>query len=325
MNWSRAATGLINMPRRSTTSSMAGSRAACLSFSGGRELTEDSAWQLPPIKSGRPASDDLKQRRARAEQMMPPDTSLAEQTIAGVRCFTASSDRPVATILYFHGGGYRMGNPASWGPFARRIAEAAQANVVLADYRLAPENPFPAGLQDAVAVYRALAEKNTVFVAGDSAGGGLTAALSLVAHAAGAAPAGMITISPMLDLTARNETYGTNATKDVMISKANVLDCADLYLQGHSAEDPLVTPLAADPAAFPPTLVLTGGNEVMLGEAIAFTEGLALGGVNVTLHVGAGMAHIWPVLQPQTTQAAEAVAMIGAFVRGISQIPKLSA
>jgi monoterpene epsilon-lactone hydrolase len=297
---------------------MAGSRAAFSSFSGGRELTEDSFWQLPPIKSGRPASDDLKQRRARAEQMMPPDATLVEQSIAGVRCFTASPAKPVATILYFHGGGYRMGNPASWGPFARRLSEAAQANVVLADYRLAPENPFPAGLQDAVAVYRALAQKGALFVAGDSAGGGLAAGLSIVARAAGAAPAGLIMISPMLDLTARNATYGTNAAKDMMFSKANVLECADLYLQGHPAEDPLVTPLAADPTAFPPAIILIGGNEVMLGEAIAFTERLALAGVEVTLHVGAGMAHIWPVLQPRTTQAADAVAMIGTFVRGIT-------
>jgi monoterpene epsilon-lactone hydrolase len=280
---------------------------------------ENSLWQLPPIKSGQPASEDLLQRRARAEQFMPPDAALVEQTIGGVRCFTTTPAKPAATILYFHGGGYRMGNPASWGAFARRISEATQATLVLPDYRLAPEHPFPAGLQDAVAVYRAMAEKNPVFVAGDSAGGGLAAALSIVAHAAGAAPAGMIIISPMLDLTARNESYSTNAAKDVMFSKTNVLECADLYLQGHSAEDPLVSPLAADPASFPPALILIGGFEVMLGEAIAFTERLALGGVNVTLHVGAGMGHIWPVLQPQIPQTTDAVAMIGTFVSGFTR------
>lgn len=304
---------------------MAGSRAACLCFSGGRALTENRLWQLPPIRAGRPASQDLQQRRARAEQMMPPDAALVEQSIGGIRCFTTTPTHPALTILYFHGGGYRMGNPASWGPFARRISDAATATVVLPDYRLAPEHPFPAGLQDAVAVYRALAPKGAILVAGDSAGGGLAAGLSIVAGAAGAAPAGLIMISPMLDLTARNQTYSTNAARDVMFSRANVLDCADLYLQGHPAEDPLVTPLAADPAAFPPSIVLVGGNEVMLGEAIAFTEGLALAGVAVTLHVGAGMAHIWPVLQPHTPQGAAAVAVIGTFVRGITGNLGLSA
>jgi monoterpene epsilon-lactone hydrolase len=281
-------------------------------------LTETSLWQLPPLKRGRPASDDLQQRRARAEQMMPPDAALVEQRIAGLRCFTATVARPSATILYCHGGGYRMGNPASWGAFARRLSEAAQATVVLPDYRLAPEHPFPAALQDTVAVYRALVQKGAVFVAGDSAGGGLAAGLSIVAHAAGAAPAGMIMISPMLDLTARNATYSTHAARDVMFSKTNVLECADLYLQGHPPDDPLVSPLVADPGSFPPAIIFIGGNEVMLGEAIAFTAGLGLSGVDVTLHISAGMAHIWPVLQPQTPQAADAVAMMAAFVQAIA-------
>ena len=154
-------------------------------------------------------------------------------------------------------------------------------------------------------------------VAGDSAGGGLAAALCIMAARAGERPAGVVLVSPMLDLTARGESLDRNAARDPMFSKAAVLDSAQLYLQGHDPRDPLVSALEADPADFPPTLVLTGGAEVLLDEVVAFATRLALGDRRVTLHVAPGMGHVWPLLAPETGEARDAVAAIAGFVKAL--------
>lgn len=279
------------------------------------ELTE---WRLPPLRAGHPAPAELEQRRARAASGAGEGDRPAERSIGGVRCLDVGAASACATILYFHGGGYRMGSPEAWVAYARRLAKQANARIVLPFYRLAPENPFPAALHDAVAVYRALTADRPVIVAGDSAGGGLAAALCIAAQRAGAQPAGAILVSPMLDFKARDASYDANADRDIFFSRQAVLDCAALYLQGHSDEDPLVSPLLGEASAFPPTLVLAGGAEVLLGEAIAFTRRLGLADRRVTLHIAPAMGHVWPMLAPDTAEAEAAVAAIATFVRGLA-------
>ncbi|SFR90210.1 alpha/beta hydrolase fold domain-containing protein [Sphingomonas jatrophae] len=266
---------------------------------------------LPPEREGVPASDDLLARRARAAGTMPVDPP-EERVIGGRRCFVIG-DGP--TLLWLHGGGYRMGSPVAYIALARRIAAAAGVQVVLPFYRLAPEHPFPAGLNDAVAVYRTLVADGPVIVAGDSAGGGLAAAVAQVAQAAGMPAAGAILLSPMLDLAARDATYDSHAARDPYISRAVVLDCAGLYLAGQSTDDPHASPIHADPAVLPPMLLLAGGHETLLGEALAFTAKLALADRAVTLHVAAGMGHVWPLLAPDSPATEDAVAAMAGFVR----------
>jgi epsilon-lactone hydrolase len=275
-------------------------------------------WTLPPLRAGHPPSEDLVVRRARAAGGPAGETAIEEQ-IGGVRCLTVSADDPERTILYLHGGGYRMGRPEPWVAYARRLAVAARARIVLPDYRLAPEHPFPAGLHDVVSVYRALGGSGDVWVAGDSAGAGLAAALALAAHEASASPPGLILVSPMLDLTAADETYDSRAARDPFISRASVLECADLYLQGYAAEHAAVSPLFADPAAFPATLILVGGEETLLGETLAMAGRLALADRRVTLHVAPGMGHVWPMLAPDTPDAGDAIAAMAAFVAAVDQ------
>ena len=278
-------------------------------------------WKLPPLREGYPASDELLEKRVKAGGgTAAPDR---ERLIGGVRCLVVGAAQPMRRILYLHGGGYRMGSPIAWVSYVAKLAEATDAEVVLPFYRLAPEHPFPAALHDAVAVYRVLIKQGPVVVAGDSAGGGLACALAIAANRAGFPPAGAVLVSPMLDFAAGNETYESRASRDQLFSRQAVRDCAELYLQGHPFNDPLVSPLHADPQDIAPVMILVGGEEVLLGEALTFAGRLALADRNVTLHVAAGMGHVWPMMAPDTLEAGDAIAAVAAFVR--SRLPNTSA
>jgi len=276
-------------------------------------------WHLPPLRSGHPADAALLERRTRAAGQARDGDRFEEAEIGGVRCLivTPAQGGAQGDMLYLHGGGYRLGSPLAYIAYARGIADACRRRLVLPFYRLAPEHPFPAALHDAVAVYRALPDPGSVVVAGDSAGAGLAAALAILAGAAGVSPAGAILVSPMLDLQARGESLERNAARDPLFSKAAVLDCAELYLQGHAPSDPLVSAIEADPSAFPPLLLLIGGAEVLLDETLDFASRLARADRRVTLHVAPGMGHVWPLMTMGTAPASEAVAAICGFVAGL--------
>jgi epsilon-lactone hydrolase len=274
-------------------------------------------WGLPPERKGAPASETLLQRRA-AVAAAPIDPAIAfERTdIAGVRCLIFRAPHAVApTMLYLHGGGYRLGAPEPWAAYADSLRLATGCTIIVPDYRLAPEHPFPAALHDAAAIYAKLSAEAPVVIAGDSAGAGLAAGLALAAYRAKArAPLALVLISPMLDLRAEDETYDSRAGTDRFFSRANMLECAEMYLQGYSADDPLVSPLNGDPAAFPRTLVMIGGKEVLLGEAIRFADKLARGGKTVTLHVAANSSHVWPMLEAGTDAARDALQAVATFL-----------
>lgn len=282
-------------------------------------MTQADAWDLPPLRAGYAADEALVERRARAAGPADAAERAGEAVIGGVRCLVIEPREHDAQgeMIYLHGGGYRLGSPLAYVDYAQRIADAAGRRIILPFYPLAPEHPFPAALHAVVAVYRGIEDRRSVVVAGDSAGGGLAAALCIMAARAGERPAGAVLVSPMLDLTARGESLDRNAARDPMFSKAAVLDSAGLYLQGHDPRDPLVSALEADPADFPPTLVLTGGAEVLLDEAVAFAKRLALGDRRVTLHVAPGMGHVWPLLAPETGEARDAVTAIAGFVKAL--------
>ena len=282
-------------------------------------MTAAGAWNLPRLREGYAADDALIERRARAAGPTDAVERAGEAVIGGVRCLVIEPRGCDARgeMIYLHGGGYRLGSPLAYVDYAQRVADEAGRRIILPFYPLAPEHPFPAALHAVVAVYRGLEDRQSVVVAGDSAGGGLAAALCIMAARAGERPAGVVLVSPMLDLTARGESLDRNAARDPMFSKAAVLDSAQLYLQGHDPRDPLVSALEADPADFPPTLVLTGGAEVLLDEVVAFATRLALGDRRVTLHVAPGMGHVWPLLAPETGEARDAVAAIAGFVKAL--------
>ena len=280
-------------------------------------------WDLPAERAAaRTAPEDLVARRGAVAQLVTApqsagDLAADEVRVGGVDCVVLAPLRPTATVLYFHGGGYRLGSARASTAFGARLARASGARVVLVDYRLAPEHPFPAALHDALAVYGALLDDGgPPVVGGDSAGGGLAAACTLVVARSGApAATGLVLLSPWVDLTVAASSFTANAGTDQLFSAASAAEAADLYLQGHDPTDPLASPLFGDLGRFPPTQIFAGGDEVLLDDALALGALLARRGVSVETHVVAGMQHVWPTLFPDLPASAEALAAMARFVR----------
>jgi monoterpene epsilon-lactone hydrolase len=283
------------------------------------------SWNLPPERAGIPAPESLTARRDGAASVMAdkpaaPGTTAEDETIGGVGCVVCRPAAPTSTVLYLHGGGYRLGAARSWISFATSVAAAADAQVVIADYRLAPEHPFPAALHDAAAVFDALATDHVgpLLVAGDSAGGGLAIALTVAAsHSGQPLPEGLIVLSPWVDLTLGSETFATRADTDQFFPKDSAAEAAESYLQGADPHDPLASPLLADLAGFPKTLIFAGGSETLLGDGLSLCTALVTAGVSVEAHFPAGMQHVWPTLFPDLPESIDALAAIARFIQGV--------
>jgi acetyl esterase/lipase len=233
--------------------------------------------------------------------------------IGGVGCLVCEGETPSGTILYFHGGGYRMGSTAAYANFGTRLAAITGCRVVVVEYRLAPEHPFPAGLTDALAVYDALIAEGgePPIVAGDSAGGGMAAAVALAAEPK---PAKAVLLSPWVDLTVRNLAF-TSRTGDQFFPKESAAEAACQYLQGHSPDDPLASPLKGDLSDYPPTLILVSADECLIGDAIAFQTALAEARRPVETHIVPTMTHVWPVIAPDLPESQAAMKAIAHFAR----------
>jgi len=220
-------------------------------------------------------------------------------------------------LLHFHGGMYCAGTPEIDRVLNAPIARATGLEVISPDYRLAPEHPFPAAVDDAVKVYRSLVEQaRRVAVFGESAGGGLAAACTVAIRDAGLpAPAALGLISPMLDLTGSSDTYRTLAPNDPdYFDTAALLEPAAAYAAGTPLDDPLVSPLCADLTGLPPALIQVGSREVLLGDSIRFARAARSAGVEVTLDVLDGGWHNFPIWYG-VPEADEAVAAMAQFLR----------
>jgi acetyl esterase/lipase len=195
------------------------------------------------------------------------------------RSAAAATSVDSAAILYLHGGGYCVGSPLTHRALTSRLARAAGLPVFVADYRLAPEHPFPCALDDAVAACRSLMQAGPVVIAGDSAGGGLAlaTALYLCQHEIGSAAA-LVLFSPWADLTLSAITENA-AKKDVMLGAAWLAECARHYLAGASAATPLASPIFADLRGLPPTLIQSAADELLGGDTLRITAALVAAGV----------------------------------------------
>jgi epsilon-lactone hydrolase len=187
-------------------------------------------------------------------------------------------------------------------------------------YHLAPERPFPAAVEDAAADYRGLLSEGErperTVVAGDSSAGGLAVATMLKLREDGASlPAGGVPISPWVDLACTGETLDTNAAADLTATKASLQRMAGQYLHGADPRTPLASPLYADLSGLPPLLIVVGGDEALLDDSVRLARSAGMAGVDVTLYIGAGMQHIFPIYCGAIPEADAAVAMIGAWIR----------
>jgi phosphinothricin tripeptide acetyl hydrolase len=276
-----------------------------------------------------PASDTLtlaerRRQYERAERVFPvaPDVKVETVVVGGVpgERITPAVTKAGAVVLYFHGGGYCIGSPRSHRHLAAAIGAATEAVVVLPDYRLAPEHPFPAAVDDAVAVYRALladgVSPSRIVIAGDSAGGGLTVATLLALREAGVAlPAAGVCLSPWVDLTCSGASYETKAAADPIVKRESVGEMATAYLGGRDAKTPLASPLFANLAGLPPLLIQVGSAEVLLDDAVMLADRAKAAGVETTLEVWDDMVHVWPWFLTLLDEGPAAVAAISKFAR----------
>lgn len=253
----------------------------------------------------------------------PPGTTLADETIAGVPCERISPPTADDTtcILYLHGGGYLLGSRHSHRGLAGHLANAVGAQAVLAEYRLAPEHPFPAGLDDAVSVYQALLEEfdhRSILISGDSAGGGLSLATVMRLRDEDLPlPAGVALISPWTDLAGTGESLVTNAEVEIMLDPDRITEIADLYHPGTNAEFPYVSPLYGDFTGLPPLLIQVGDEEILLSDSIRVAERAEAAGVAVALRVWPRMWHVWHMFTPWMPDARRAVNEYARWALGV--------
>ena len=225
-----------------------------------------------------------------------------------------------AVLLYLHGGGYCMGSLNTHRAMAARLAQACRARTLNVDYRLAPEHPHPAAVDDAVAAYRWLLDGGVapaqVVVGGDSAGGGLVVATLLALRDGGhPRPAAGFCLSPWVDLECDSETYTTKAEADPMCTKEGLDEMAAAYAGERDLRHPLVSPLHADLSGLPPLLIQVGTAEVLLDDAVRLADGARAAGVDVRLEAWDDLVHVFQAFGPMIPEAVEAVDAIGAFVR----------
>jgi len=227
-----------------------------------------------------------------------------------------------AAILYLHGGAYIVGSAAAYRNFVGQIAHSAGLAAFAPDYRLAPEHPFPAAVDDAQAVYRGLGELGVseIFLVGDSAGGGLTLVLLALASASARdgrrpTPRAAAVMSPWTDLALTGGTLASEAEADPFLTRAALQSAAVQYLGAHEPRDPRASPLYGDLAGLPPVMIQVGEDEILLDDARRYAERMAAAGGEIQLHQWAGMPHVFPANIGVLAAAQLAVDAIGSFMR----------
>jgi monoterpene epsilon-lactone hydrolase len=226
-------------------------------------------------------------------------------------------------FLLLHSGGYSAGTAADHAALAAQLALAADATGYVPEYRRAPEDPFPAAVDDAIDAYRGLLHaglaSDKIVVAGDSTGGGMAIAVAQQAAAVGLPkPAGIYAISPWADLTQTNDSYDARGPHDPMLSRASLQGRADVYLNGADPRSPLASPVFGDFSDFPPLLIHVGTDEVLLGDAIALARQASLAGSDVTLRVWAKMIHIFPWFHSHLQAGRLAIEEAGKWIADVT-------
>jgi acetyl esterase/lipase len=272
------------------------------------------------------AGATLEEQRAGMESVvggfpLPEDVVVEDVRIGAMPADWVSmpDSKKSRVVLYLHGGGYVLGSRRTHRELAARIAAAAQARVLVLDYRLAPEHPFPAAVDDATEAYRWLRSQGiaaaSIAIAGDSAGGGLTLATLLALRDAGdALPACAVCLSPWTDLEGTGASAQPGGADDPMVGVAGLRDMGRLYA-GDATRNPLAAPLYGNYNDIPPLLIQVGTREILLDDATRVAERARAAGVDVKLEIEEGAPHVYQVF-PGIPETDAAVQRIGAFVRG---------
>jgi acetyl esterase/lipase len=278
--------------------------------------------------AGRPNLDpsDLGAMRQGFEDMLTqfpvaPGVTFEQVDLDGIpaRWCVPAGARQGRMLLYLHGGGYMVGNSKAYGPLASELASRLKVRVLIPDYRLAPENPYPAALDDAVKVYRWLLGHSvpapSIAVAGDSCGGGLTvAALAAIRDAGLPLPAGAAIISPWADMEVSSESFVGKAGEDQLLNVDGLRGMAGAYLGGAPPRTPGASPVYANLAGLPPLLIQVGSTEVLLDDSTRLAARAGAAGVKVRLDVWPEMFHVWHAYASMLDEAGEALDDAAEFI-----------
>jgi len=237
-----------------------------------------------------------------------------------VAAYTPKGIEPRGTILFLHGGGFCFGSIRMYADFAARLAAAAQARVVLPEYRLAPENQYPAAHEDCRRVYEHLLAEGVqpakLAIAGDSAGGTLTLATAIGLRDGGLPlPAALAVISPWTDLTCSGPTYETRCDRDPMLPAEVMPRCAAQYAGSVDVREPQLSPLYANLAGLPPLLIQVGTEEILNSDSTRLAEVARAAGLDVTLREYDGMWHVWHLFAWAVPEGKAGIQELGEFVR----------
>ena len=273
-----------------------------------------------------PANPTVEESRAGFEQLatlfvVPPDVETETLEAGGVpaewiRTPGASADR---VILYLHGGGYVLGSINTHRELVSRFSRASGARALAIDYRLAPEHPFPAALEDATAAYRWLLaqgiEPARIAIAGDSAGGGLTLATLLALRDAGdPLPAAGVCLSPWTDLEGTGDSAQPGGADDPLLNLDGLREMGRHYAASNLSA-PLAAPLNADYRGLPPLLIQVGTREILLDDSTRVAEKARAARVDVTLEEWEGLIHVWQIFGPTIPESVQALEKIGDFLK----------
>ena len=289
------------------------------------EVVIEMLRNAPDIIGGSSVEKMREAMEAMTTVLPPPDgTELEAVEASGVPCEWTSTPGtdPGRVLLYLHGGGYVIGSIATHRGLVSRLASATGSRALSVGYRLAPEHPFPAAVDDATAAYRWLVssgvEPSRIVIAGDSAGGGLTLATLLALRDAGdRLPGAGVCISPWVDLEGLGESMTGKADVDPMVKRDGLMEMAGMYLGSADPKTPLAAPLHGDLTGLPPLLIQVGTRETLLDDSTRFADKASRAGVNVTLEPWDEMIHVWHAFAPLLPESQQAIDRIGEYVRKI--------
>jgi monoterpene epsilon-lactone hydrolase len=277
-------------------------------------------------QSAFPADIDLNEQRRLlkeliAAQPLPADVTVTAATLGGVPTaeITIEGIEPRHVVLYFHGGVYVLGDAFQAASLAAQVGRRTRAKVISVDYRLAPEHPFPAAVDDALAAYAALLHNGTapsdIVFAGESAGGGLAVATLVNARDHGLPlPAAAYVMSPYADLTLAGKTMETKRAVDPLMSRGNLQSRVTDYTAGQDAALGLISPIFADLSGLPPLIIQVGTHEVLLDDAIRLAQQAATADVEVMLDITPGVPHVFQTFSPILDEGAAALDRAGQFL-----------
>jgi epsilon-lactone hydrolase len=291
-------------------------------------MAESEIDAIRKLLTSKPRPVGWVERRQRIDEVGSTWTAASDITCEAVDCdgvagewSLAPDSGPSRVLLYFHGGGYCSGSILSHRRLVTEAGRAAGMRTLAIDYRLAPEHPYPAAHEDAIAAWRFLRRQGyaatSIAVGGDSAGGNLTLGLIARLHAAGEPLPGCAwLLSPWTDLTMSGVTLATKDAVDPLIHKAYLEELATAYAPSPiDRKDPLVSPLFADFAGFPPIMIQVGSAETLLADATRLAEAVGSADVDVTLQVWPQMIHAWPLWNAHLADGRRALADAGRFMR----------